>query len=311
MSSKDDFEARLKRIQQTRGGVSIPAPQTGDHADWQMPTRAGRKGGFPFSIVAAGVVSLGLTGFVALHFVAKLGLTVPFAASGEVGANLAGTLSQAVQAGWLDRLFGTGLAANADGDPLSFLPAAPPGWLRMTTADAQKPDAIAQLSISWPTANDPIDSHPGHGDLLEFVRIYDNPDMEQQALSDTRTRAIYLGPDGQTLSLRLLFRSGDDALGSAGDADSWAAALRPEVETAAQLGDTVEAFDLDGMTVFNRAAQGQVGAAQRGGITALDLSVALHSRAVVEILGTAKPGAAIALLQGFDRAALADRLSGE
>jgi hypothetical protein len=165
------------------------------------------------------------------------------------------------------------------------------------------------IAARWPADGGPFDSHSGQGDLEEFVRIYDGPDTEQRVLSETRTRALYLGPEGQLLSLRLHFRPEGDALGVTDDPSSWTDAVLAEVTNAAQMGDTVETFELGGLTVFNRAPQGKAGAAQRTAPAPLDLTVALHPRAVVEIRGIARPSAAITLIEGVDRAALTTRLA--
>lgn len=313
MTSKDDFEARVKRIQQSRGVTFDPVPGHGPASDWQLPGKPRRKGGRAIKLGVAGLLTLGALIFAAPIVTARLGLTAPVPNGDGIVANLSADVAQGgpqmALAGLVDSLFGTRLAGETEGDPIAYLPEAPAGWLRVTTADAQQADALAQLATRWPAPDQPINAHPGYGDLAEFVRVYDSPDAEQRLLSATRTRALYLGPEGQMLSLRLQFRSAGETLGTTEDPASWADALRAEVTNATQLGDTVETFDLGGLTVFNRAPQGQVGAAQRTAVAPLDLTVALHPRAVVEIRGTAQPSAAIALIEGVNRAALSSRLA--
>lgn len=307
MTSKDDFDARLQRIQKSRNSAPPEPAGIGPASDWTLPRQKPRTRGVTIGFVVAGVLCLGVVGFAAPPLMAKFGLTVPFAPNNQTAAAQDGV--PLAQAGFLDRLLGLFSPRETAMGPISHLPQAPVGWVRVTTADAEQPDALALVAARWPATNGGFDSHAGYGDLAEFVRIHDISDAEQRALSETRTRALYLGPEGQMLSLRLQFRSLGDTLGTAADPASWANALRPEVMNAAQLGDTVESFDLGGLTVFNRAAQGQVGAAQRRAAAPLDLTVALHPRAVMEIRGMAQPSAAIALIEGVDRAALSTRLS--
>lgn len=201
------------------------------------------------------------------------------------------------------------------GAPIYFLPPAPEGWVRVTEADVQAPEPMADLAAKWPQTGLKLEQHPGFAQVQTFIRYYADPDVETQMLSRSRTKAYYLGADGGFLEVRLRYRGARSALGAANDPAAWTATLMAEAEAALKPGEIIEQARLAGVPVVNRTRPTGLGrsaapiAGDSPALAALKLTAALGARVELRLSGRAAPGTVAALIGTIDRPAVAAQMA--
>jgi hypothetical protein len=301
MSDDNEFAKRVQRIQAARGADGHTAGQR------QRKAGLGESPGFRFGIIAValGAVAVGGLAFSSMADVgAKIGTAVY---PEELMANAGGN-AEAAEA-----------AAQAEGDPVAYLPPAPDGWFRVTAVDAATTDVLATLRAQWP---DPgtgegvlaLEDNVGFAQLTHYLEVRRTPDMEQRVLAKKSTYALYLHPNGQFLNVGLAFLSERRALGAATDQQSWVRALSTEVEKDRQSDEVLEVLTLAGFDAVNRTKAAGESLVTRpiagnlSGLTGFRISAALTHRAVIEIQGIAAPSVAEALVASVDIDALKARL---
>ncbi len=251
-------------------------------------------------------------GVVAVLFVKISDL--PRAALGGVNANLQGADAASAELGLMDRLVGmvNPFGGNQNGDPIAFLPPAPEGWVRVTTADAQMPGALQRLVAQWSALPDasPLEENASYQQLTQFLALNEKPDGEGKVPSQTRADAFYLSHHGEFLLAQLTYLPEQSPLGALDDKASWIEGLAA-IETASLAdGEILERLQLSGLEVTNRTQPNgssllirPIGTDIYAG-NGMKIAVPLTGRAIFRVEGLAKPFVAQTLIVSINRNAL-------
>lgn len=313
MSRQSSFEERLERLNAKAGGAQQAATAhlgrssgSGNGGSGKPPSGSGgsgnENGGFlrwfkSFCIVV--VLGVGTLLYVSVQH------TVSFTeqASQHAAAAMAGDPApDPIRPGlfsWL--LFGP----PAD-KPIDFLPAETGGWHRVTATDAKIPDILTQFTSRWPEESAPLSQHAGYRHLEHFLKIYRNEDYAERVLSRSRTRAVFLHPQGDFLSVSLKVLPASRALGTADAPNDWLRTLS-EIETEDLDRDEIlETVALAGFVSINRTEAAGQSLLVRPIGTSLDalngvkLAVPLSHRIVIRFYGIVEPRRVANLLTSLD-----------
>ena len=214
--------------------------------------------------------------------------------------------------GYLGRMIG--LYDSRDPGPLGYLPPALDGWIRVTVMDARDPGILDDIHAAWPGSGQPLAQNPGYKHLVHFLKIYRKPDMEQRVLAKTRTRAMYLHPNGEFMSVRMQFASDKNALGPRDNKSAWIEALAKRLEARAGQDEVVERNKLAGHDILNLTKAEGKSPIQRpigyayGTRNALRISVPLTHKAIMSIDGVVTPNTVGRLISAVDKSAVARHL---
>jgi hypothetical protein len=311
MAGNDDFNERIRRIQQARG---LPVGGNGSGTGGGGAGVAGAGGGggalrtaarFPQTILHLGLIAIVLGGGGYAYHRSQ--------ADADALAAVGLSPDEGDQRSFLTRMVADYLlpyptGTPAKGDPILFLPAAPADWIRVTEIDAQDADPMAEILARWSALNSPyaLDQTPGHATLMQFLDSNRSTDFESRALDKRRSTAMYLSSDGSFVLVGLSYRGSRQSLGEPGDDEGWHTALAGEETGSLLTGDVLERVDLGGFAALNRAPRdGKSLIARPIGKdmdtpNTLRLAVALAPRAVVRIEGLAPPRVAAELLSAID-----------
>lgn len=198
------------------------------------------------------------------------------------------------------------LGDKAGDKPINFLPTASGGWVRVTTADAKIPEISTQLMARWPGDGVPLAEHPGFRHLDHFLKIYRNEDIEERVLSQSRTRAMFLHPQGEFLSVRLEVLPQARTLGGTDDPEGWITALSAREAEDLDRDEVLETVTIAGFTATNRTEPLGQSLLARPIETDLDvpngvkLAIPLSHRIVLRFDGLVKPDRIAKMLAALD-----------
>ena len=304
MPGKNDFEARLARIAEQRGGppahasgpdrhpVPDPAPTRPGEVELHRPSPP-RRGGAVALLALALLVPVGLGG-------AYLALSTGDAMAGRPEAG-----------GFLTGLFAAPPEAQA------FLPAAPPGWVRVTPADVAgvtAQEGLNAVAARYPGGDEALRGHPAMAALARYLEIESDP-ASMVALGSPMTEAtgMYLHPEGEAVIVDLHLLRSDRANGLAEDPASWGDALAHAATAEAASHEMVQRVTLAGLPAVNVTRPPGASVLERPIVPGTEapaqirLQVPLSDRAVLRITGLASPIAAEALVAAADRPAISAR----
>jgi hypothetical protein len=259
MSGHASFEERLNRLNAKAYGVSQAVPVrhergggSGNGGEGKPPSGSGGsgkgRGDLRRWFIVFGLV-LGLGVGTLLYVTVQHTVGFSEQASRHAAAVIVGDPAPApVAPGFLSWL----LSGTAGAKPIDFLPAGTGGWRRVTTADAKMPDILTQLTARWPEDGVPLPQHPGYKHLDWFLKLYRNEDIEERVLSRSRTRAMFLHPQGDFLSVSLEVLPDTRALGTADGPDRWLVALGEREAEDLDRGEILETVTLAGFAATNR-----------------------------------------------------------
>lgn len=305
-SKKQSFENRLKNLD-----------HTGPEPTEQEPKREKSSNGkfaLYLLVVVLGLILPSLAVILSLREVSS-GLSGTLVAS--LGNDSATHSSAQEDPGFLKGYFGRklGLYDSRNKGPLPYLPEAPKGWVRVTTMDARDPDVLAKIQQRWPRENranhHSLEQNAGYKHLQFFVKSYRKPGFEERILAETRTRAMYLHPNGEYMSVRMRFTSEKSALGAPENKSEWIETLATKQAKRANSNELVERNRLAGYDIVNLTVpmgesiiQRPIGRAYntRNG---LRVSVPLSHRVIVSVDGITKPNVIARLIKDIDQNALA------
>lgn len=311
-SDKEAFEERLRRISQSREQAFAPVGA----GSGRMPPKGAKSN--HKTMWALGIVVFGLVCAGGVTLVAAKISAGPNALMRETLASLQGADVLPAEPGFLERvalMIFPDETTTSDA-PISFLPAAPDGWVRVTTADAALPDALDAIKARWPQGADvlPIEQNLGFKQLTEYLEVRAEQDLESKVLSKLRTTAIYLNGNGEFLSVQLEFEPKRNPLGGQNDPASWIEGLAAIEEKSLGIGEILERLTLAGIDVTNQTKAAGTSLVRRPigsdiyAQTAMKIAVPLTSRAILRLHGLATPVVAQALIAGVDRDDLSARL---
>jgi hypothetical protein len=321
MAPQTSFEERLKRLQQNAGASAQTAPaHTGGGG--------GGFGGGPSGSPGRGGGRSGGGGLVKwimvfiLVFVVGMGYLLFYTVqqtTGQAGrapdyvaANLQGQTVAPKAPGLLQSILGFFQGSEAS-KPIDFLPDPQQGWVRVTQDDTKLPDILEQISASWPAGQPAVSEHLGFRNLDHFVTVYRQNDIEEQVLSDTRTRAMYLHPNGDFLSVSLRFLSERQALGPADTPDGWISTWTNRAADDLVSGEIFETATFGAFKGVNRtkpAGQSLIARpiAERPDIpNGIKVAIPISHRIVIQLEGVAEARWVTAFLDSMDTAALQTR----
>ncbi len=304
-SDKDSFEDRLRRIRESRAQTG-PEISIGRGRGPHAQPKSGSMKRWVMGYLVLGLICAGAVTIVAAKISAG-----PNAMWRETQAKLQDANAVPAEPGLVERLalmvFPSGDEAG-DG-PIGFLPAAPDGWVRVTTDDAALPNALDAIKARWPVGSNvlPLEQNLGFKHLDRYLDLKRNPGMEEKILSRNGTSAIYLNGNGEFLNVRLDYTSERSALGTTNDPESWIEALAAIEEKALESGEVLERLELGGMEVTNRTNPAGESLIMRPigsdiyATNGFKIAVALTSRAVLRLEGLTTPIAAQTLMTSIDR----------
>ena len=319
--SSDDFQKRLQRINQGTPSQAESAPQV------ETPAPTGRKktaakvapvrsadrilgvllGGTAAAMVAVFV----LFGTETMRSGAADAATSPTAQSSASGEDI--TWFDRIVMNWIGGPLATGGASDL---AASHLPAAPEGWILVTTEDVLGGGGYERAAERYaaldPTV--PFEQNLGQNWLASMIRSYETPDFEANVYKETKGRGIYMSREGHFLFALLEFRSKSKQLAPTPDARN--AQLLAEVETELRRSGktkvanevvvdgihTVAVTDDKGKSLVSRPLDGTLDVP--GGF---ELHAALDEGSVLTLRGMAKPSAAFSIVAATDHQRLAQR----
>lgn len=173
-------------------------------------------------------------------------------------------------------------------DTETFLPHAPDGWVRVTEADALRPDVLFDLAAHWPDGQAGLERHPGFDVLLAHIDMCIDADTTPPSRSPNTSIALYLHPNGSTLRAEIELRPPAYALGSVHQHGSWITSLALEKAHALDTRAHLQWLTLGGVPALQRVGAGGVSAlvpfASQGSVQA---SLPLSHRVILHIDGHA------------------------
>lgn len=310
MSSKQkSFEERLAELRQQDTGAEQPPkePRTSP-----KPSRGPRRVAYVLLIALGALLPALALGFAFKEVTAAMTPSQMASVDTRVDAPTYERVDPGGFTGYVGRMLG--LYDSRDPGPLSYLPPARDGWFRITVMDARNPDILDEIHQAWPGSSQSLAQNPGYRHLLHFLKIYRKPDFEQRVLAKTSTRAMYLHPKGEFMSVRMQFASDKNALGPRDDRATWIEALAKRLEARAERNEIVERNKLAGHEIVNLTmAEGHspirrpIGYAH-GARNALRISVPLTHRVIMSIDGVTTPKTVGKLISAVDKSAVAAHL---
>ena len=310
MPGQTSFEERLRRVNARAGGMAV---ESGGGGTGQPPQGGGGFGGGRRGSRRAVPVATVLLVLVIGALLLALQGAIAFSrqASDHAAAVMAGDPAPGP---FRPGIFAWVLGGDGGAKPADFLPAATEGWRRVTPDDAKAPDAMAALSAGWPVDGVALTEHPGFPRLEQFLALYRTEDMEGYVLSKTRTRAMYLHPDGDFASVGIRVWPETRALGPEDAPEGWIGALAGLEAETANGGEIVETVSLAGFPATNRTKPEGRSLVTRPIGTSPDvpngvrIAVPLSHRIVLRVDGLARPDRIAELLSALDVAAMREAL---
>ncbi len=264
MSGQTSFEERLKRLESKSGGgaqMAQPAPAMGGGGGGMnggTPHRGGNGGGqsnnggmIKMMLALAVVFCLAMAGL--FYYTVQQTTGLASQAAERAAAAIQGTPFEPQEPGIIQSLVNRLSGPDVTPDtPIEFLPNPGQGWVRVTQADAKAPDINDRINAQWPSDKISLADHSGFRHLDFFLKIYRYDDIEERVQSKTRTRAMYMHPDGGFISVRLQFLTERRVLGAADDASGWISALANREMQDLDTGETLEIVEFAGIESTNR-----------------------------------------------------------
>lgn len=310
MSKQKSFEERLAELRQ-QNPESAPSPQ-GDKIRPSTGRAAPRKA----TLVALIVLGITVPALILLFALREVTRPMTVTQTASLETRVDAPSYDRVDPGGLTGYFGRmlGLYDSRDPGPLTYLPPARDGWYRVTVMDARNPNILDDLHHAWPGPARSLAQNPGYKHLVHFIRTYRKPDFEQRVLARKRTRAMYLHPNGEFMTVRMQFTGDKNALGPRDKKSVWIDSLAKRLEARANRDEVVERNKLAGHDIVNLTKAEGKSPIQRpigyayGTRNALRISVPLTNKAIMSIDGVTTPNAVAKLISAVDKIAVAEHL---
>jgi hypothetical protein len=291
--SKDSFEDRLKRISNRHGIPEQQPPMPGGDfgpSPRRRHRRRGGGGGIMLVVGLAGLLTFGGAAMLVMGLTNSITSTIGVA-TGTHTPVMDGP-ARAKEPGLIDKLLAS-FRGKGSALPIDALPAAPQGWLRATTADAEQGDLVARMTAGWPRnpagVSRPIEQNMGYKRLQRFATLYATSSIETRVKAKSRAVAVYMAASGEFLNVAMRYRSKRNALGADINPVVWGHTLEAIARDKLENDEIIERTSLAGHEVINRtqpAGRNPIARPieqSRRQPTGMKVMVPLTSRAFIEI----------------------------
>lgn len=259
MAVDKQFHERLNRINKNQAvqfeqefGPAPTAPEP-EYAQAQEPAAKPRRRRSPvfafFAMLPGAFMFAGLVGAGYLYFgLDKNG----FGGSDSVQVASLGGIAPALVDAMSDVANPTQTQTPADWAHSNLLPEAPKDWIRVTTADAVRPEILDDIRANWPKPKSgnafSLENNLGYRKLIAFVEAT----KAGPGADDQITRAIYMGGNGEYVFYEAKLLDADSSLGAENRPADWFGKVVSAEKDRLTNGEIMERLSLGGFKVTNR-----------------------------------------------------------